>query len=83
MACYYYDLFDWGLLIHHGLCILGYSSALMNEYGSIVAIAGLFYAEVSNLPMHSRMIAKNFGLRYSKVYEFSEGMYLGKRLGYV
>lgn len=63
-------------MIHHGLCILGYISALTDNYGSIVCIAGLFYAEVSNLPMHTRMIAKNFGLRYSKTYEFSENLYL-------
>lgn len=76
VACYFYNLFDFGLLVHHSMCILGYLSALSNGYGAMVAIAGLFYAEISNFPMHARMICRNFGLRYSKTYEFSENVYL-------
>lgn len=71
IACYWYDLFGWGLLIHHSTCILGYLSALISGYGAALAIGGLFYAEVSNFPMHARVICRNFSIRYSKAYELS------------
>lgn len=79
VACYYYDLFDMGLLIHHSLCILGYASGLASVYGSVVSLGGIYYAEVSNFPMHLRMIVRNMGLRYSYAYELFENLYLGRR----
>ena len=36
----------------------------------------LFYAEVSNGTMHSRVILKNIGLRYTKLYEVLEILYM-------
>jgi hypothetical protein len=78
VACYYYDLFDGGLLIHHVLCILGYGSGLINTNGSIISVAGIYYAEASNLPMHLRMIVRNAGLRYSSSYELFENLYLSR-----
>ena len=37
---------------------------------------GLFFAEVSNFPMHARVILRNFNLRYTKVYEVFEIIYM-------
>ena len=65
-----------GLIIHHTLCVLGFGSALLYNYGGIDSIGGLFVAEVSNFPMHLRVIFRNFGLRYTKSYEYSENCYL-------
>ena len=70
-ACVYFRLADGGLVLHHSLCVLGYSSALIQGYGAIDSIGGLFVAEVSNFPMHLRVIFRNFGLRYTRVYETS------------
>ena len=37
---------------------------------------GLFLAEVSNFPMHSRIILRELGLRYTLIYELTESIYL-------
>lgn len=72
-----YGLADTGLVLHHSFSILGYVSSLLSQYGSMVSIGGLFYAEISNVPMHIRMILKGIGLRYTKSYEWSENIYFG------
>lgn len=66
-----------GLIVHHGLCLLGFGSAIWFDYGGIDSITGLFVAEISNFPMHLRVIFRNFGLRYTRAYELSENIYLG------
>lgn len=76
VACFYYGLWDSGLVIHHSLCLMGFGFALWFNYGAIDSVGGLFVAEVSNFPMHLRVIFRNFGLRYTKAYEYSENTYL-------
>jgi hypothetical protein len=49
---------------------------MMEGYGAIDSLGGLFVAEVSNFPMHLRVILRNFGRRYTKSYEYSENAYL-------
>jgi hypothetical protein len=70
-------LYDAGLVIHHSLCLLGFGSALLQGYGAMDSLGGLFVAEVSNLPMHLRVIFRNYNLRYTQGYEFFENLYLG------
>lgn len=77
MACLIFGLADGGLVLHHSLCVLGFGSALILDYGAIDSLGGLFVAEVSNFPMHLRVIFRNFGLRYTQSYEFFENLYLG------
>jgi len=76
LACMYYGLVDFGLVLHHGMVMIGYSSALFQQYGATEALIGLFFAEVSNFPMHLRMIVKQFGLRYTRLYEVLELIYM-------
>ena len=78
MGCLYYGLWDAGLLIHHFLCLLGFGSALWFNYGGIDSVGGLFVAEISNLPMHLRVILRNYGLRFTRSYEYCENIYLSK-----
>ena len=47
---------------------IGYLSTLIIGYGGTCSIAGLYFAEVSNFPMHLRSIIKNFNLRYTNSY---------------
>ena len=68
VACVYFKLADAGLVLHHSLCVLGLGSALLQGYGAIDALGGLAVAEVSNFPMHLRVILRNYGLRYTKAY---------------
>ena len=78
-----YDLIDmWyrGLLekdmcIHHLLCICGILQVLIVGGGGYFVVLGLFVAEISNPPMHCRILLRNVGLRYTKAYEFFEYMY--------
>jgi len=76
LACAYYGLADTGLVLHHAMCLIGIGSCeLMNN--ATTALMGLFLAEVSNFPMHFRCILRTFRMRYTKLYEFSELIYIG------
>lgn len=68
IACYWYNLFGMGLFVHHSTCIVGYLSALISGHGGALAIGGLFFAEISNFPMHARVICRDFNIRYSRTY---------------
>lgn len=75
-ACVYYGLADTGLVLHHIMGIVGIgSSELMNN--ATTALIGLFLAEVSNFPMHFRCVLRTFKMRYTKLYEFAEILYIG------
>jgi hypothetical protein len=67
------------LVIHHVFCILGFGFAVYCGYGAIDSIGGLFVAEVSNFPMHMRVILRNFNLKNTKSYELAENIYLGTK----
>jgi len=75
-ACAYYGLLDTGLVLHHVMCLLGIgSSELMNN--ATTALFGLFFAEMSNFPMHFRVLLRTFKMRYTKSYELAEILYIG------
>jgi len=74
-ACAYYGLADMGLVIHHGMCVFGLISCeMMNN--ATTGIIGLFLAEVSNFPMHFRIILRTLKMRYTKAYETAECSYI-------
>ena len=77
IACTYYGLADSGLYIHHILCLIGFFVPLYSQYGAVIGLGGLFCAEISNLPRHIRVILRNYGLRYTKGYEYAENIYIG------
>lgn len=45
-------------------------------YIFIINTVGLFLSEVSNFPMHFRIIIREFGLRFTLIYELMESIYL-------
>mmetsp|Transcript_11224 Transcript_11224/g.1739 ORF Transcript_11224/g.1739 Transcript_11224/m.1739 type:complete len:104 (+) Transcript_11224:125-436(+) len=65
-----------GLYIHHTLAISGYVVGIFYTYGATDGIWGLFFAEISNFPMHLRAIFRQVGLKYTKMYEFTELSYI-------
>jgi len=75
IACFYYGLYDKGLIIHHSMVIFGYWACQYYGY-STEGLTGLFYAEASNAPMHMRMILKTLKMRYTALYESLETLYL-------
>lgn len=75
IACAFYGLADMGLVLHHGMCLVGIVSCeMMNN--CTTGLIGLFLAEVSNFPMHFRAILRTLKMRYTKLYEFSECLYM-------
>jgi hypothetical protein len=75
LACCYYGLVDMALVVHHSLCVVG---VFFCEYtnNSTAALIGLALAECSNFPMHFRAILRTIKMRYTKLYELSETMYM-------
>ena len=72
LAMAYFGLLDFDMTVHHLLCISGMVYTLMLTKGSNFICMGLFVAEVSNPYMHSRIMLKHIGLRYSRSYEVAE-----------
>jgi len=75
VACRYYGLADKNLLIHHGMCVGGIIVCEMYN-NATTGLTGLFWAEISNCPMHVRAILRTLKRRYTLIYEFSEIFYL-------
>ena len=68
----YFGLLDFDMTVHHMLCIVGMVYTLLLGKGANFVSMGLLVAEVSNPYMHSRMMLKYIGLRYSRAYEMAE-----------
>lgn len=71
-AMAYYGLLDGAMTFHHWLCIIGMSLPLTYGVSANYIVQGMYIAEVSNPYMHSRLILKQYGLRYTKAYEALE-----------
>lgn len=68
-------LLDSAMLIHHTMCIVGIWILLAQDGSAFAIVHGLFVAEVSNPAMHTRVILRHLGYRYTKAYEVAEYMY--------
>jgi hypothetical protein len=72
----YSGLLDTGMVIHHIMCVLGFSIMLSQGNSASCLINAVFVGEVSNPIMHVRMILKHMGLRHTKAYEVAELAYI-------
>ena len=77
LAMAYFGLLDFDMTVHHMMCIAGMLVTIYFGVGCNFVVAGLFIAEVSNPPMHMRIMLKHIGLRYSRAYEIAEFCYFG------
>jgi hypothetical protein len=68
----WYGLLDVTMIIHHTVVAMGMSLALVQGRNASLVVGGMFIAEVSNPPMHVRVMLRHLGLRYSKAYEWCE-----------
>jgi len=75
VACAIYGLADMGLVLHHTLCLLGIGACELTN-NATTGLMGLFLAEVSNFPMHLRVVLRTLKMRYTKLYELAECMYI-------
>lgn len=75
VACAFYGLADMGLVLHHTLCLLGIGACELSN-NATTALLGLFLAEVSNFPMHFRVVLRTLKMRYTKLYELAECAYI-------
>mmetsp|Transcript_32947 Transcript_32947/g.50382 ORF Transcript_32947/g.50382 Transcript_32947/m.50382 type:complete len:174 (-) Transcript_32947:55-576(-) len=72
LAMAYFGLLDGAMVLHHSICIFGFTASLVTGLGANFTIMGLYVTEVSNTFMHMRVILKHYGLRYTKSYEAME-----------
>jgi hypothetical protein len=72
---WYLGTLDFDMFLHHMLCIVGMAAVIITDVGSGFAGRSLFITEVSNPPMHFRVILRIIGLRYSRAYEVAEFAY--------
>jgi hypothetical protein len=70
-----FGLLDLDMLVHHLLCAGGIVGVLCAGSDAAYVVGGLFLAEVSNPPMHVRMMLRNVGKRYTLAYEYAEYCY--------
>jgi len=68
----YHGLLDMTMILHHTITATGMSLALIQGVSGNLVVGGMFIAEVSNPPMHIRVILKHLGLRHTKAYESCE-----------
>lgn len=69
IAMAYYGLLDWAMTIHHTVVVFGMCANVYAGTSAHVLLGGMFIAECSNPPMHSRAILKHLGLRFTKAFE--------------
>jgi hypothetical protein len=68
----WYGLLDWAMFLHHLFATIGMVLSLCSGSSACLVIWGMFIGEISNPPMHLRVILKHIGLRYTKAYEILE-----------
>lgn len=68
IACMAYGLMDKSMLMHHLVCIFALGLCLIGFEGTFYLIVGMSVAEISNFPMHIRMILRNLGLKFTRLY---------------
>ena len=71
----WFGLLDLDMTIHHMFCVVGIIVTLILDSGASNIIMGLVVAEISNPAMHSRIMLKFLGLRYTRAYEVAEFTY--------
>ena len=74
---WYLDCLDWDMGVHHLLCVAGILVVLIEDLGCGHVVMGLFISEISNPPMHVRILLRHAGKRYTKAYEVAEYLYFG------
>jgi len=77
IACAMLGLMDISLVLHHSMCVGGFSSCLYYGKSAMESIVGLYLSEISNPSMHLRIILRNLGLRHTKLYNRLEMSYIG------
>jgi hypothetical protein len=75
IGCWLVNLDDRDLYIHHSATVFGLLSSLVSQKGGHFVYFGFLMAEISNFPMHVRKILSNMGLRYTRLFEYSETLY--------
>lgn len=54
----------------------GYITGIYYGYGAVDGIYGLYYAEISNAPLHIRANLRILNKKYTKIYELVEMIYI-------
>ena len=76
LAMWYLRILDGSMIIHHGIVIVSLTVGCATGNAGDILCGAIFLTEISNPAMHSRMVLKHLGLRYTKAYELSEITYM-------
>jgi hypothetical protein len=63
------------MFVHHMLSISLILSLIYTDLGCGLAVVAMFATEVSNPPMHARVMLRIVGKRYTQAYEIAEYLY--------
>ena len=63
-------------MLHHAAVVTSYLTVLYCGFGGYANIIGLMFGEISNLPMHVRNILRTYNLKFTKIYDLTEVIYL-------
>lgn len=75
-AMAYLGILDKSMFIHHNICITALIFGLFTGYSADILVSTVFLTEISNPPMHVRVVLRHLGLRYTKAYEIAELSYM-------
>jgi hypothetical protein len=64
------------MTLHHAVCVVGYAANIADGVSADLTLGAIFLAEVSNAPMHFSVILRQLGLRYTKLYEAVEIVFM-------
>ena len=74
---YFLGLLGKAMILHHVVAVICLGNVIFSGHGGNATIISIIFAEISNPAMHLRVILRDFGLRYTKIYEVLEFSFLG------
>lgn len=72
----YYGLLDFAMSFHHWSVIIGLVATLVSGVSGNYIMQAMIVTEISNPFMHTRIILRNHGMRYTYAYEICEFVFL-------
>lgn len=71
----YFNLLDFDMALHHAMSISIWIGVLAVDRGGHIFVLSYGVSEIPNPAMHLRIVIKNMGLRYTRLYEVVEIFY--------
>jgi len=76
IAVCYYGLMEPATFFHHLICIIGMTLPLTYGMSANFVVRGMHAAECADPLIHSRVILRHYGLKYTQTYEVVEILFM-------